>query len=472
MIEDIKEKLGKNLLLSAFRSSLENDVVLTYVCSELKEDYLETDVERTFLHYLGQYKNGTEARSSISMFRNFIETKISCSERSTEHLNRYLEELEAYRCPYKVEADLFSALDAHIKMRDIHKNCVLFKETATQRGVISAAEGLHKSLTNILYKKQGCYTNSNLMEGIDTTLEKAADRYKNEQKIPTGIAAYDNYTYKTGGTRGGLKRGTSFLCIGRSGTGKSLLLRSLCYHAVLHGHDVIHIQAEGTDLDMKMAYISMMSGLPLVKLTVGDFNVSDIKGKIDKKLSAVKKVAGTKEIGKLYTMSFENFMRPSLYECVRFIEGIYNKREKDKTSSLALIAIDYLDMFVDRYDENALQRKMKIGEEFTRIAIDYNVVLATATQAASVSNEFINGSSKYNSPPGLLDSHNISLDKQVINPFSYVVSINQSDEENRNEQIRFYEVKERHGERSTFPVHHVAMLRSQGHFISNKFTNP
>ena len=467
MIDVARKEIGGKLIRSAFGLSLEDDVVYSYLCSQLEDDHLETEIERMVLFYMKKYKSEYGSRPTFDSFMSYVEAKLASNIDGYERFTDYMDLLETKELSDENKRVIFSSLDEHIKIRNIYNLCVTFKSGAQSNGLLDATNNLHSGLTNILFKGGIKHSNVSLIEGLEGTLESLSDRAEQDDRIPTGIYDYDNYEYDTGGKRGGLKRGTSFLCLGRSGTGKSTFLRSLCYHACIHGHDVIHIQAEGSDLDMKLAYMSMFSGIPLSHLHTGKFEPDKVKGMIDNRLSILKKKMEVKNIGRIYTYSFENFKKPSIHECKSFIENIYNM---SRENPLSLIVVDYLDMFMDKYEDNKVQRKMKAAEEFTRIAIDYNVVFATATQSTSVTSDFINGTGG-KGEPGVLEASHISIDKHAINPFSYVVSINQSDEENRHGYIRMWEIKERHGKISNYPLHSINMHRTYGHFINNEFTN-
>jgi replicative DNA helicase len=67
--------------------------------------------------------------------------------------------------------------------------------------------------------------------------KKDPDNY--DERIPTGIHELDYYT------RGGFKKGTSFLFLGRSGTGKSTLLRWVAINAARLGKRVVLFSLEG-----------------------------------------------------------------------------------------------------------------------------------------------------------------------------------------------------------------------------------
>lgn len=226
---------------------------------------------------------------------------------------------------------------------------------------------------------------------------------------------------------GGIDETDTALFLAQSGVGKSKLLKHIGKHAVYAGFRVLHVQAEGSREDAEDQYDSTLTGQELYKVKYGKITEED-QQKIDRALKGLKK-----EGGELILHSFtEDETRGTMADVYRLVEDV------EKTHGhVDLILIDYLEKL-----EPGDGRKYKVSEEKARrnaiaermkeLAVFFKTRVVTATQASTVDNEDLNDPEKH------MTRYNISMDKALINPFSYFVTMNQTDDELKTETMRLF----------------------------------
>lgn len=239
-------------------------------------------------------------------------------------------------------------------------------------------------------------------------------------KVPFGIHALDFFT------RGGMSKGTSTLFLGRSGTGKSTILRWIGMCAARIGLRVVHFQGEGSEQEALDAYDAGWTGTPLEDMEFGDVPSANVK-KIEKAHHDI--VASGGEIFVKASISFEDL---TINDCRDILEDIEKTQGK-----VDLVIFDYLEIFGVKgkyFNSETGERKRRedIANKMTNIAVAFNVAVVTATQANDIKPEI------YNNPDRVLTRSDISEFKGALKPFSNFITLSQTDDEYEAGVIRLY----------------------------------
>lgn len=223
----------------------------------------------------------------------------------------------------------------------------------------------------------------------------------------------------------GIEYGRSALLMARSGGGKSTAMKwtGLCNARL--GKRVVHFQAEGTEEECNNAYDAAFTGCTIDEIEFGNIPAN--------KISKIKKahrdiLAGG---GEIIVYASEQFDSLSIEECRELLIDI-----KNIYGDIDLIIFDYLPKFnVSGRFEGEMgerRRRLAIGDKMTNIAVEFHCAVLTAVQADDVKPE------QYNKPDFSMKRSNISENKAQTEPFSYFITINQTDEEYENGIARLY----------------------------------
>ena len=243
------------------------------------------------------------------------------------------------------------------------------------------------------------------------------------EKIPFGIDPLDAVT------SGGLDKGDTALLIARSGVGKSTFLKGCAIYAARLGYKVLHIQLESSKDECFTKYTQAWTAM--------SFN--DVRfGNIDKSLEVrLQKVVDDmiKRQREIYIYAFEKFDEAS---CVD-VRNLIIDFEKESGFLPELVIIDYLGLLHPgdgiKYGVDTQSIKMKkqnVAKRLKNICIEFGTRILTADQVDNVPMEV------WNSPDRVITRNNLSGDKNLIDPFSYVFTLNQTNDEYKNNLIRIY----------------------------------
>lgn len=256
-------------------------------------------------------------------------------------------------------------------------------------------------------------TYSKIFSGFDKRQDIRKSKTKNSvsEKVPFGIHALDYFT------KGGMNKGTSTLFLGRSGTGKSTILRWIGMCAARIGMRVVHFQGEGSEQESLDAYDAGWTGIDLEDIEFGQISLQKVKA-IEK---ANKDIIATG--GEIFVKASENFEDLTINDCKDIIEDIEKNNGK-----IDLVIFDYLEIFGVKgkyFNSETGERKRRedIANKITNIAIQFNVATVTATQANDIKPE------KYNDEKYVMTRSDISEFKGALKPFSNFITLNQTDDQ-------------------------------------------
>jgi len=281
-------------------------------------------------------------------------------------------------------------------------------------------------------------THTTLFESFETRNQQRKNKSESDvlnEKVPFSIPQLDN------DTKGGGRKGTSSLILGRSGTGKSTLLKWIGASAARLGYKVVHFQAEGIEEETLDLYDSCWTSVPIDEMCEG--NISD---ELMSRIQTTRKnilVRG----GEVIIKSADQFDSMSIDACREFLLEV-----QKQWGHIDLILFDYLELFTvkGQYgtgDSSERKRRNDIAQKITNCAIEFKAHACTATQANDIRPEI------YNDVDFVLTRTHISEYKGCVKPFSYFLTINQTDEEYDEGRYRLYADKfRRHKAKKTYKI--------------------
>lgn len=280
----------------------------------------------------------------------------------------------------------------------------------------------------------------------DKSLSKVMVNINEAPAIVYGIDQFDAIA-------GTPKPGDTILLIAQSGVGKSQALKWISISNARRGIKVAHFQLEGTKDECTDAYDAAWTGALHTDIENANLTQVQIKA-IEKTIQDIQ--------GEIYIDCAEMFDSINM----AMIDSKIGELQK-LHGPIGLVVIDYLQLANPgdgkKYDAaHERQRLDATATKMKNVAIKHNVPIITAAQASDVKKEFTNN------PKFVLTRNNIAEFKGLINSFSVVATLNQTDEEYEEELIRIYFDKLR--KRKARQMFTVAQNRTRGRFYDKKRT--
>ena len=258
---------------------------------------------------------------------------------------------------------------------------------------------------------------------------KKEENVINYSKIPTGILPIDIIT------EGGFDRKDTVLWIMRSGVGKSTVLKYIGMHGCRLGLKVLHLQFEGSAAEAYDKYTQVWSALSYSVTKNGNIETD----KYHKLLSIAQDMVVMKQ--DISIKSFEQFGEANMV-MVRDTVVEYIKENGVAPDMLIVDSIDLADPGDGiKYGADVQSIKMKINNssrKFKNICSEFNMCGITATQTSDVKEDV------HNDPNKVITRSDSMGDKNVANSYSYVITGNQTRDEEKRRTMRLYLDKSRY----------------------------
>ena len=155
--------------------------------------------------------------------------------------------------------------------------------------------------------------------------------------------------------------------------------------------------------------------------------------------------------GEIYLKAYEQFNTATYKDIRDYIQEI-----TDKEGPLDMVIVDYLELFdpgngkkYSTNNEGERARRIACAESFKNICVEFNIAGVVPTQSNDIAPMF------FNDPTFVLTRHNISEAKAVVQPFTYFITINQTQDEKKERVLRLYVDKARFIDQSMQPVIHI-----------------
>jgi len=264
---------------------------------------------------------------------------------------------------------------------------------------------------------------------LEDVTQKSEETY-DFSKVRFGIPVLDNLS------DGGMKIGDIALFIMRSGVGKSTLLKWVGYYNSRLFKKVLHFQLEGSVEDVNIKYKQMITGLSYVDTLKNNLDKSKYKKDgIKSLLHNIKYRHNNFGQYDIEVVAFEEFGVPDM----KMVEAAIDEYIEKKGVAPDVILLDSLDLISpgdgNKYGVDTQSIKIKLQNSakiMKNLATKYKTRFVTATQADNVIFD------EWNNPDFYIDRSRVAGDKNLANPFSFVVSGNRTITEKANNIIRFF----------------------------------
>lgn len=243
--------------------------------------------------------------------------------------------------------------------------------------------------------------------------------YNKRFRVPTGI---DELDYRLGGDSGGPESGELVMWAAESGRGKTFLGIHLGITSARHGFPVAHFQLEGTKEQCMNRYDAAWTGTLYQEVKLGNIP--------PKKIEVTRKIVEKLKRNDIIVSSEETFNAKSLADIRRELKEMIKKY-----GNIGTVIVDYLDLSEPGDGHNYAPaeerfRQSKIAKGLKMIAMEFNVVVHALTQTSDIPEE------KRNDPDFVISRSNLAEDKGKVRHADIFVTINQTDDERREEIMR------------------------------------
>lgn len=438
-----KQKLSSNFIIELFKASITDSTFLEIIKSHLEFQFLPNESYKKIWKFIIETFELTNDTPSIGV----INEKFKSDQKVIDLLVLIKKE----KIPNKKNILVaFENFIKEMKFISLYREIGALYLDGDQDKALSILKAGSEDLSEFSLSKNAFATVFKDFESRQEARKKKVDN--NEViKVPFGIHPLDYYT------RGGGDIGTSFLLLGRSGAGKSTLLKWIATNAARDGLRVVHFQCEGTELECLNAYDACWTSADLEDIEFGI-----IRKEIVLKVKEANKVILNRG-GEIHVIASDKELDAmTIEECDQAIEDIENQYGK-----VHLVIFDYLELFQVKgkyYNTEAGERKRRedIANKITNIAVKRKCLTGTATQANDIKSD------RWNNPDVVMTRSDISEFKGALKPFSYFITINQTQDEYEAGVIRLYNDKLR--KYKAYQTYMVAQSLSNSRFYDSHKT--
>lgn len=448
-------KLSRNFISELCKACLISNKVLEVCSRYLKYNYLETNAQKEVFRYIIESHNlGTTLPTIGIIAQNFSGDKEIVS---------FLDSVK--KCQInKDESDLLldqlEKFIKHSKFVEMFNNShSMYQEGKQERAINYLAEESVKinefTIKNEYYSTVFKDYQKRQNERVRNALSNYTSNLRTN-KIPSGIRELDETIL------GGFRRKTSVLILGQSGQGKTTCLRWFGISAARTGNRVVHFQIEGSEDECLTGYDAAWTGTALRKYDdleiTGEFDQSE---KMVREIEKVRKSIVEDVKGEIIVYAAESFDSLTIERCRDILKEIVAS-----SGPIDEVIFDYLEvMETSSYrgsNTDERRRREKLANFITNIAIEFNCVAITATQASDINPKDLTNEQF------VMTRHHISEFKGCLKPFSYFMTLNATPDEYRKDIMRIYCDKFRkHKAGRTITI---AQQKDAGRFYESKRT--
>ncbi len=407
-------KLGNDFLTELLKACFTNQKIFDICKQHLKYHYLQSDAQKVILKALFDHYDVTGKIPTIGI--------IGQSHADNRDVIALLQQIKKIEITKDVHEPILKEFENYIKKSR-------FIAAYTKAGELFN-QGKQEEATDLLATEGSAIAAFELKDTFYSTIfgdfeKRQAKRTEVKDKTLArycvwGIHELDDITR-------GIEYGRSALLMARSGGGKSTMKKWCALANARLGKRVLHFQAEGTEEECNNAYDAAFTGCTIDEIEFGNVSAKQQ----EKILKAYRNITATG--GEIIVHASEQFDSLSLEECREIILDV---EANPKHGKIDLIIFDYLPKFTVAGnftgEHGERRRRLVIGDKMTNIATEFKAAVLTSVQADDVKSE------QYNKPDFVMKRGNISENKSQTEPFSYFISINQTDEEYEAGIARLY----------------------------------
>jgi len=443
------KQLTDNFINELFKLSLRNKQVFEIARQHIKYNYLPSEPYKEIWQSMIEYYDLTEKLMTIGL----LSQKFSHKPKVIDVINN----INKAQTPDA--DDIVSQLETFIKNKmfiDAYDQLYEKFNKDDKQAAFELMGSVAEQLKNFqIFQKVGehrVFADFNKRQDDRVTTLKQKAEFLMKRKVPTGIYPLDRKLH------GGIDKGDTMLILADSGVGKSKMLKHIGLSAARRGYRVVHIQAEGTLSEATEAYDAAIAGVTIHDIETGNLTKQQ-RQQIDDALHIL-----TSQGGEIHIKAFEQFDSGNMRDVHAFCQQI-----QDKYGEIDLIVLDYLDevepgdgRYFKNQDGLRLQKRAS-AKKFKNICVEFDSAGATATQANDIKD-----ADKEN-PEFVLKRGNTSENKKLLQPFSYMVTLNRTSDEEQNNIMRLYIDKIRKYAASNRLIHIVTNFEHE-RFYNHKKT--
>jgi len=411
------EKLSPNFLNELFRSAFRNKSIF-----EILQVYLE-------FHYLPteEYKQVWKSAKVHYELLSELPTIGLIAEQNKDNIKVLDQLTQIKNADVASNNSLIKQIESYLKdakFLNLYEKIGDLREQGKKDEAIKFLQEGTEEISNFSLQAQQF---TKLYKGFEDryntrSIENALKGSDTVKKACWGIDCLDNRHY------GGVNYGDTACILALSNVGKSPFLKHIGYSNSRIGKNVLHVQVEGTKSECEESYEAMLAASSLV-----DIETTSLPESVLESL----KIASRKMTNDIDIVAFEQFGSVTMNDvrnCV--IEYLKSNKQLD------VLIVDYIDKVEPstgkKYSTNMegeKARKQALADSFKNLCMEFDIAGFTATQASNVPEL------NRNNPKFYLSRDNIAGDKSFVTPFSYFVTLSQTEDEKMNEIIRLHEDK-------------------------------
>lgn len=402
------EQIQPQFILELFRLSLHDKHTLQIVINTIKQNWLTKKEERLFLaELIGQAED--KKKPTFGTFKQAF--------RDNEAMLGYVQQIQdtELQDPDTIAASLEGYVKNSLFIEMYDKSADLFNKGNKSAAYSFLSKGVEKLNNFSLSKTEFEPVFAGFTRRHTARIMERASHLK--EFIFCGIDGVDDQT-------GGFLPGELVLFLGEAKSSKSQALIHCGVNFARRGYKGAHIQAEGTDKEVKDRYDAAWSGSVYSEIR---HNTIDDE-KLFKKYKNVSTHIGD---GEVFIYTSEKFNSLTMVEIRHKIIEL-----KRRFPDLKFIIIDYVDLInpdVDKYGPNDERyRQRKTIRMMKDLAKELDVVIISATQASNIPHELSQD------PAFVIKREHLAEDKGKVQVVDYLITINRTLEEAKNGICRLW----------------------------------
>lgn len=413
----MQKKLSQQILMELFNVMIGEKDVLEAVVPHLDYPYLPTEEFKSIYKII---------RNEFELKNNLISYGVIAEKLDKEDAKTLLTDIKNIDVLESKDSviDHFEEFIKKSKFVSLNKKIAeLWADNKEEDAITLNAN--ESKIINEFSLRGGQY--SRLFQDFDKRQERRQNEEAIPQKVPTGVAQFDHLT------GGGVEKGTALLGIARSGVGKSTILKWFGYSAAKRRYRGVHFQAEGKREQAEDNYDAIWTGTKVHEMKLGKL--------APEKIDAIRKIQNEMLINRseIFIVTYDQFDSATIAQCRQTIKEI----EKE-FGPLDFGIWDYLELFDPgdgkRYAASAEGerfRKIATARKIVNVCVEFDLAGFVVTQASNIPK----GNAKeagWNNPDFVLTREHISNLKAAIDPFSYCITLNQTEDENDLDLMRIW----------------------------------
>lgn len=412
----MSDKLSKDYVYELLACCISNKKVLDISSTYLKYEFLATDEQKRVVKYLFDTYALTGNPPTYGSITQAFNTN--------EKVIAFLKKVRDVKITDYIVQNILDTFETFIKdmrfQQLYHKIGALYNDNKAEEAIqMLSMEGTLIAEFSIKAKQY-----VEVFSQFDERMKKRERRSEEGavllEKCTTGLHEFDQIT------KGGFRKGTSFLAMARIGVGKSTLLRWIALCNARMGKVVVLFQGESTEDEAMDTMDAAWTGI-----TIEDIELANIPDDLMPKIKRVKREIQARG-GKIYVVASEQFNRMTIEECDEILDEI----EKIE-GHIDMALWDYLEIFSTKGQwskgESAERRRREdIAEKITNISTKRKCVTGTCTQAVDIAIDLVNN------PDFNMTRSHASEFKNITKPFSYFFTLNATTEEYDAQWLRIY----------------------------------